>query len=159
MKLRSSGSSAPSETLLYEAIALASGEHVAAVALPAVPGALPAELRAWGMASHHSISAMRGIIRSCLAEWEERPALAPKVCGGGAVAFADLTRYLHLARERAMIGPEGSIEAAAIMLVNAIFMDAMTRDVMPGAHPYSPEQSIELFVDLVLRGLAAKELA
>ena len=146
------------ESLLLEAIGQAScDQHPCG--LPETPVQLAAELRDWGIAQHASISEMRGIIRSCLAEWEERPELAPKVCGGGGVAFADLTRYLTLGRERGAIGPDGSIEAAAIMLINGIFMDAMTRDVMPGTHPYSPEKSIELFVDLVLRGLSAKELA
>jgi AcrR family transcriptional regulator len=146
------------EALLLEAIGQAAFEHLV-VSLPETPLHLAAELTYWGEAQHRSISAMRGIIRSCLAESEERPGLAPKACGGGAVAAADLTRYLTLARQRGLIGAEGAIDAAAIMLINAIFMDAMTRDIMPGAHPYSPEQTLELFVDLVLRGLGAKELA
>ena len=146
------------EALLLEAIGQAAFEHLV-VSLPETPSNLTAELTYWGEAQHRSITAMRGIIRSCLAESEERPGLAPQACGGGAVAAADLTRYLMLARARDMIAPAGAIDAAAIMLINAIFMDAMTRDIMPAAHLYSPEQSIELFVDLVLRGLAAKELA
>lgn len=146
------------EALLLEAIGHAAFEHLV-VSLPEIPSDLTSELVYWGQAQHRSITAMRGIIRSCLAESEERPGLAPQACGGGAVAAADLTRYLTLAREREMVAPDGAIDAAAIMLINAIFMDAMTRDVMPAAHPYSPEQSVELFVDLVLRGLAAKELA
>lgn len=146
------------EALLLEAIGQASGSNDA-LGLPAEPGDLAREMVYWGLAHHESISQMRGIIRSCLAEWEERPELAPKVCGGGAVAVSDLVRYLGLARERGMIGERGAIDAAAVMLVNAIFMDAMTRDVMPGTHPYPPEQAIELFVELVLRGLAAAERA
>jgi len=146
------------EALLLEAIGQAAFEHLV-VSLPETPANLTSELVYWGQAQHRSISAMRGIIRSCLAESEERPGLAPQACGGGAVAVADLIRYLMLARQQKMIAPGGAIDAAAIMLINAIFMDAMTRDVMPAAHPYPPEQSIELFVDLVLRGLAAKELA
>lgn len=144
--------------LLHQAIGQASGCQSQAV-LPDVPRKLAAELTDWAITQHGSLSGMRGIIRSCLAEWEERPELAPQVCGGGHVAYTDLKRYLDAARADGLIGAEGSIEAASVMLINTIFMDAMTRDVMPGAHPYSPEQSIELFVDLVLRGLAAKELA
>jgi AcrR family transcriptional regulator len=146
------------EALLLKAIGQASGSNDA-LGLPEQPGDLAAEMAHWGLANHQSISQMSGIIRSCLAEWEERPELAPKVCGGGAVAVADLVRYLGLARDRGMIGDGGAIDAAAVMLVNAIFMDAMTRDVMPSTHPFAPERSIELFVDLVLRGLAATERA
>ena len=146
------------ESLLLEAIGQASCEH-GPCELPAVPADLAAELINWGIASHQSISNMRGIIRSCLAEAEERPELTPRVCGGGQVAMSELVRYFGVARDLGMIGSRGSIEAAAVMFINTIFMDAMTRDVMPGTHPYSPEQSIALFVDLVLRGLDAKELA
>lgn len=145
------------ESLLLEAITLASGDHGITTRLPDSPRMLATELRVWGVAHHGSIREKGGIIRACLAEWEQRPELAPKVCAGGLVAFADLTRYLGLARERGMIGRDGSLEAAAVMLSNAIFMDAMTRDVMPGAAPYSAEESIRLFVDLVLRALAVTE--
>jgi AcrR family transcriptional regulator len=146
------------ESLLLEAIGHASCEH-GPTTLPETPQNLAGELTAWGIANHHSISSMRGIIRSCLAESEARPELAPRVCGGGRVAVSELVRYLDIARNRGMIGTHGSIEAAALMFINTIFMDAMTRDVMPETHPYPPEQSIALFVDLVLRGLDAKELA
>jgi len=146
------------ESLLLEAIILASGDHGVVTRLPDSPQALSPELKTWGIAHHGSIREKSGIIRACLAEWEQRPELAPKVCGGGLVAFADLSRYLGVARARAMIGPHGSLEAAATMLLNAIFMDAMTRDVMPGTHPYSADESIGSFVDIVLRALAAKEI-
>jgi AcrR family transcriptional regulator len=147
------------ESLLLEAIMLATGEHrIPTLFLPDTPGTLKVELAAWGNAHHRSIAGKSGIIRTCLAEWEQRPELAPKVCGGGFVAFADLIRYLGVARDRGMIAAHGPVEAAATMLVNAIFMDAMTRDVMPGIHPHSVDESIESFVDVVLRALAAKEI-
>ena len=146
------------ESLLLEAITLASGDHNTAW-LPDRPQAMRTELLEWSAAHHASIREKSGIIRSCLAEWEQRPALAPKVCSGGVVAFADLTRYLSAAREREMIGFRGSVEVAATMLINSLFMDAMTRDVMPGTHPHSVDESIESFVDLVLRALAATEAA
>ncbi|MGH7593206.1 MAG: TetR/AcrR family transcriptional regulator [Gemmatimonadales bacterium] len=146
------------ESLLLQAIQQAS-RGPAAVLLPPVPGAMATELTVWGVAHHRSIAEKSGIIRTCLAEWEERPALAPKACEGGMAAFTDGVRYLNAARQRGLIGPSGSIEGAMIMLVNAVFMDAMTRDVMPGNHPWSPEESIAMFVDLVLRGLGAAEVA
>lgn len=146
------------ESLLLQAIRQASVGHPAAT-LPEVPGSMAKELEDWAVAQHRSIAEKSGIIRTCLAEWEERPALAPKACESGMIAFADGIRYLGLARKRGLIGTEGSIEGAMIMLVNAIFMDAMTRDVMPDNHPWSPEESIATFVDVVLRGLGAREVA
>jgi hypothetical protein len=122
-----------------------------------VPTDLAAELGAWAGAHHRMISAKRGIIRASLAEWEERPELAPVACQGAMGAFADVVRYLRAARERQMIGPEGSIEAASTMLLNTLFLDAMIRDVMPQVHPHSVEESLAMFVDLTLRSLAVKE--
>jgi len=145
------------ESLLMEAISTATGEHPAAT-LPAIPKKLSSELRTWVRTQHTSIQGMSGIIRGCLAEWEQRPDLAPVVCGGGEVAFADLTRYLSVARTEGLIGADGSIEAAATMLINTVFMDAMTRDVIPGTHPHSVDDSLGMYVDLVLRALAAKEI-
>ncbi len=93
------------ESLLLEAITLASGDHHIAARLPDTPRLLAAELTAWGISHHGSIKEKSGIIRACLAEWEQRPELAPKVCGGGLVAFADLTRYLGIARQREIHRP------------------------------------------------------
>jgi hypothetical protein len=122
-----------------------------------VPTDLPAELGAWAGIHHRLISEKRGIIRASLAEWEERPGLAPVACQGAMGAFADVVRYLRAARERQMIGPAGSIEAASVMLLNTLFLDAMLRDVMPQAHPHSVDESLDMFIDVTLRSLAVKE--
>jgi AcrR family transcriptional regulator len=146
------------ESLLLQAIRQASTTQPPAT-LPDIPGSMVEELTAWAIAHHRSLAGKSGIIRTCLAEWEERPALAPKACEGGMIAFADGLRYFTVARARRLISADGSIDGAMLMLVNAIFMDAMTRDVMPGNHPWSAEESIATFVDLVLRALGATELA
>lgn len=144
------------EALLLESIEAASRD-THAYPLPDVPTDLSAELGAWARMHHKLISERRGIIRASLAEWEERPGLAPVACHGAMAAFADVVRYLTAARERKMLGPEGSLEAASMMLLNTLFLDAMIRDVMPQAHPYSVDESLGLFVDLTLRSLSAKE--
>jgi AcrR family transcriptional regulator len=144
------------EALLMESIEAASRDSDA-YPLPDAPTDLMAELTAWARTHHKLISEKQGIIRTSLAEWEERPELAPVACHGAMAAFADVVRYLRVARERQLIGPEGSIEAASMMLLNTLFLDAMIRDVMPQAHSGSVDESMERFVDLILRGLAAKE--
>ena len=145
------------ESLLLEAIRQASAS-IPAIRLPEHPGSLVAELTDWAVAHHRLVAAKSGIIRACLAEWEERPGLVPKACEGGLGAAADAIRYLRVARERGLIGQGASIEAATIMLVNAVFMDAMTRDVVPVNHPWPADASIALFVDVILRGLGAREV-
>ena len=144
------------ESLLLEAIGQASLAEPPA-ALPDQPGTLAPELTAWALAQHRSLVARSGIIRSCLAEWEERPALAPQACEGRALAFNDGVRYLELARARGLIDVAGSIEGAMTMLVNSIFVDAMTRDLMP--HSAAPAESIAVFVDVMLRSLGVREIA
>lgn len=143
------------EALLLESIQSASQQETTNH-LPDVPSDLRRELTQWALAHHTEISGKRQMIRNCLAEWEEHPELAPVVCEGGMKAFADTTRYLTEARARQLIGKEGSLEAATVMLMNAVFMDAMTRDVGPLSPPHTVPEVVEMFVDLVLRALGAK---
>jgi AcrR family transcriptional regulator len=125
--------------------------------LPDIPARLAEELTVWALAHHQSIAAKSGIIRSCLAESDERPALASRACEGGMVAFGEGTRYLRAARSRGLIGRGASIEAATLMLINSIFMDAITRDLMPPGHARPVEALVAQFVELLLRGLGAPE--
>jgi AcrR family transcriptional regulator len=145
------------ESLLLEAIGHASPQPVAP--LPPVPGNLQAEITTWALAHHHSIRARRGLILSCLAESEERPALAPAACEGGRAAFEELVDYLTRARGRRLIGAEESVGPAATMLTNTIFMDAMTRDLMPTRQDDTPEQAIAAYTHVILRSLDAREAA
>lgn len=144
------------EALLLESIQSASHEEIA-VLLPEVPCQLHAELTVWALSQHAGLSGKRQMIRNCLAEWEEHPELAPVVCEGGMKAFAETTRYLTAARTKGLLGTEGSIEAATVMLMNAVFMDAMTRDVGPMSPPHTVPEVVDMFVELVLRALGARE--
>ena len=144
------------EALLTEAIRkVATESHPDR--LPEVPSDLRGELTAWAAGQHDRLRAKSSMIRTCLAEFEEHPELAPVACEGAMESMADAVRYLTLARERGLIGPDGSLEAATVMLMNAIFMDAITRDVVPDCQPVSPHEAIDAFVDLTLRSLGAGE--
>ena len=127
--------------------------------LPELPKRLRPELHRWALAQHAMLCEKRGLIRACLAESEQRPDLAPLACEGGLIVFADLVRYLRVARRKGLIGRGGSVEAAAGLLLNAVFMDAMMREAMPQAHPYTVAHGFDLFIDLILRGLGAGETA
>lgn len=144
------------EALVDEAIREVAHEVHPDRALPEVPKALRAELTEWSTGQHCRMKRYGPLIRTCLAEVGERPELATAVCDGSVTALHDAVRYLGIARERGMIGAEGSIEAATVMLMNAIFMDAVTRDVMIGYQPVSESEVIGEFVDLTLRALGAK---
>jgi AcrR family transcriptional regulator len=144
------------EALLLESIRSVSNGELT-VELPATPRRLRSELTVWALAHHAEIDGKRHLIRNCLAEWEEHPQLAPVICEGGMKAFTEMTRYLTAARNAGLLGAQGSLEAAAVMLMNAVFMDAMMRDVGPITPPQSVPDAVAMFVDLVLRALGATE--
>lgn len=145
------------ETLLLEAIQHASQSTRAA--LPRVPAHPHRELVRWSTQHHRAIREKRGIILSCLAEAEERPALAPPACESGRLAREELTAYLERAFERGLISRKTFIPAGAAMLMRSVFMDAMTRDMLPNLHPIDFPTLIDQQVDLLLHGLGATEAA
>jgi AcrR family transcriptional regulator len=143
------------ESLLLEAIQHASQQVPAA--LPRVPTDLHGELVRWATEHHRAIGEKRGIILSCLAEAEERPALAPQACEGGRVAREELTAYLRRAADGGLLSQLQLIDAGAAMLMRSVFMDAMTRDVIPELHAIDFPTLIDCQVELLLRGLGARE--
>lgn len=145
------------EALLGEAIRVVALEVHPASALPEVPVDLRAEMLEWVTNQHARLRHHGSLIRTCLAEFEEHPELAPVACDGSVSAFGDAARYLVAARRRGLIGPNGSIEAATVMLMNAVFMDAVTRDVIEGCRPVAEVDALREFVDLTLRALGAVE--
>lgn len=147
------------EALVDEAIREVAHEVHPEQGLPAVPGVVRVELTEWAVGQHQRMKRYGPLIRTCLAEVGERPEFAAAVCDGSVVALADAVRYFRVARQRGLISPEGSIEAATVMLMNAVFMDAITRDLALGYQPVPDTEAIDQFVDLTLRALGAKEAA
>ena len=146
------------ETMVDEAIREVAHEVHPPQGLPANPRLLRPELVEWSTGQHGKMKEFAPLIRTCLAEVGERPELAAAVCDGSVVALADAVRYFRQARELGLIGREGSVEAAAVMLMNAVFMDAVTRDVVEGCRTVPESEAIGEFVDLTLRALGAKEI-
>ncbi len=144
------------EVLLRAAI-----EHSTAIApataLPTEPGRLREEISIWARVIHAHVVQQGPMIRGCLAEFEEHPELAPVSCDGPMRAMQEMVRYLTRARELGMIGTSASLEGATVMLMNAVFLDAITRDVVPTCNAMSAENAVEVFVDLILRALSAQE--
>ena len=120
------------------------------------PRPRPEAARPAGWAHHRSIAAKRVIIRRPA---EERPTLAPKACEGGMAAFADGVRYLRAARERQMIGAGGSIEAAAVMLINESSSAHIARAISCPQCVSAPWKSRSHRSSGDLRGLGATEAA
>lgn len=145
------------EVLLGEAIrAVAQGVHPTH-SLPEVPQALREELLAWAVQQHELLREHGPLIRTCLGEFTEHPELAPVACEGALVSMGEAVRYLEAARAQGMLGSRGSIEAAVVMLMNAVFMDAITRGIATGYTPATEDVVLREFVDLTLRALGARE--
>jgi AcrR family transcriptional regulator len=145
------------EALLKEAIAWSSAQDQFP-RLPELPGDLRAELVAWAHAMHAIVVRKRAMIRTCLAEFEEHPELAHVACDGPMGAMQDAVRYLTAARAAGRLTAPGAIEAPVVMLMDTLFMEGVTGDVMPECSPIPSGQAIEMFVDVVLRALGATEV-
>lgn len=141
------------ESLLVEAVRCQAADAMQDQ-LPVRPTDLRAELVAWAARHHGQLHERSSMIRTCLAEFEEHPELAPVATEGAERTMGDMLRYFGEARRLGLIGPEGSLEAATVMLMNALFMDAITRDVLPGCGLVSTDEAVAAFVDHTLRALA-----
>lgn len=140
------------EVLLREAIESAALVGPLGV-LPEEPGNIREELLSWALAVHAHTVGQRKLIRTGLAEFEEHPEVAPVSCEGALRAMEQMVGYLKKARARGLIAEEGSLEGATMMLMNAIFLDGITRDVVPSCGGMTVPVTIGTFVDLTTRAL------
>jgi AcrR family transcriptional regulator len=145
------------ETLLHEAIARA-GADDAVAPLPDHPVDPAGELTAWARAHLASLRARRSLIRTCMAEMDEHPAIlsSSSVDKPPARAAAALAHYLRRLREHGLATAAFDERVAAAMLMGAMFGDAMGRDMMPAMFSRGVEASLREYVRLILRGVGAR---
>jgi AcrR family transcriptional regulator len=145
------------ETLLHEAIARA-GADDAVAPLPDHPVDPAGELTAWARAHLASLRARRSLIRTCMAEMDEHPAIlsSSSVDKPPARAAAALAHYLRRLREHGFATAAFDERVAAAMLMGAMFGDAMGRDMMPAMFSRGVEASLREYVRLILRGVGAR---
>lgn len=120
--------------------------------LPQEPGDPAAEILAWARAYIAEMRAHRSLIRTCMGEMEVRPEILPN--DAPPVRAAErLEAYLQRMRERGMASGEFDACAATIMLMGVLFADAMGRDVMPKVYRNDPDEAVQDYVSLFLRGI------
>jgi AcrR family transcriptional regulator len=141
------------EALLREAL-FREGREVHIPPLPEQPVDAAAELTEWCLEHLHRLREAAPIIRTCLAEFEERPEVSACGCQVPLQAANQLAAYLDRLKEAGRMSPEQSSRAAAAMLMGAIFADAMGRDLMPERYPYSMEEGVATYVRIFLRGIS-----
>jgi AcrR family transcriptional regulator len=142
-----------------------------AALLPKVPVQPEREVAAWATAHLAHLRLNRVLIRKTMAELEERPAIAPSMCGGWCDAEQELRDYVRRLRRHGFLvdpstdacGIKVDLDVAVAMLTSALFADAMGRDVMPKLFPQPVERAPLMYVRCFLRSLgclqARRELA
>lgn len=125
-----------------------------AVALPEVPSDPLAELTAWAQNDHAFMLECRGMIRTTMAEVNERPECAFEYADHPVESFKRLREYLDRLVQHGFVPANAETSAAAAMLKGSLFADAMGRDVMPSMFPPA-DQAPATYVRLILRSLGA----
>lgn len=138
--------------LLTQALADASRERVH-TGLPAEPRDPEAELMAWSHAGYSHLRLHAAMIRTTLGELAEAPDAARCVARPPVQVHAELLRYLQRLRDRGMAEGEWEPDAAANLLMGALFSDAIARDAFPEKYPYPEAEAPAKYVRMFLRAI------
>ena len=140
--------------LLSEALA-AANRHPVETGLPWDPRDPQAELLAWSRAGYAHLRRHAAMIRTTLGELAESPEAARCVAGNPMRVHSELLGYLHRLRERGMVDLDWEPDAAANLLMGALFADAVARDAVPEKYPYPEADAPAKYVKLFLRAIGA----
>jgi AcrR family transcriptional regulator len=141
--------------LLSEALDRASSTPVVCC-LPAVPADPAAELLAWSRHGYAMLRQSAALLRTAMGEMEESPEAARCAAHNSLRAHDDLRGYLVRLREAGMAGGGWDPDAAASMLMGALFGDVMSRDMVPEKLPFGEDRAAELYVALFLRAIGCR---
>jgi AcrR family transcriptional regulator len=140
--------------LMAEAIACAA-QRGFEYRLPGEPVDPATELTEWGREHLAHLRRSSGMIRTCMGEMEQAPEIRACAGAGPRHVSEELRGYLGRLQGRGMADPRVDVNAAAALLMGALFGDAMMRDMMPEHFPYTPEEAPDKYVELLLRAIGA----
>jgi AcrR family transcriptional regulator len=143
--------------LLHEAVKCA-GIGANLCELTARPTDPRRELSEWALLTHRNLHQHASLIRTAMAEIEERPDFLPPEQSPAVGAAQALRRYLERLKAAGRIPAEVELDAATMMFMATLFTDGVSRDIMPQLYPRPAEQSIQQYVELFLRALGVEEL-
>ncbi len=123
------------------------------VTLPEEPGDVEHELTAWCEAHLHALRQHRSMIRQTMADLDEHPEMGPHLCRGQTPHFNELVQYATRLVERHPEGEGGDVVAACSFLFNALFSDAMGREIVPGVFPQPEHEAPVRYVRTFVRAL------
>ena len=142
-----------SKDALIRAAITRAGHSAVTQLLPQTPRDPFREVRDWAKAHIAELRERRSLIRTCMGEIEEHPGIFSAQNSPPAVAAKALSHYLRRLRETGLAKAQFDETAASAMLMGALFADAMGRDIMPDLYRNEPEQALDQYVRLFLRGL------
>lgn len=144
------------EALIKEALELVRRpEGLVRLAEPGHPGA---ELEAWAWQLYQRWYQGRHLISRVMGDLIEHPEIAPSICDEPHDEHAELSAYLERLRAVGLARAEFRSDAAAGLLLGAIFTHAMWRDHLGEDLP-TPEQVIGQFVALLLQSVGCDPVA
>lgn len=146
------------DALIRQAIARV-GQPTSQSSLPNEPRAPFQELLEWARTHITDLRSRRSLIRTCMGEFEEHPGILPMDESPPARAAKALSRYLAHLRARGIATATFDERAASTMLMGVLFADAMGRDVMPDMFDNDPEDALQEYVRLFLRGIGVDPLS
>lgn len=141
------------DALIREAISRAESSLASVVRLPASPREPFRELRDWARAHLTELRDRRSLIRTSMGEVEEHPGIFSAENSPPAAAAKELSRYLRQLRANGLAKAPFDEGAASTMLMGVLFADAMGRDIMPDMYRNDPEEALDQYVKLFLRGI------
>lgn len=143
------------EELIRAAIGWANRSAGPGAELPARPAHPRVELVGWAEDHLARLRRLRAMIRTCMGESGARPEIMAGVRASRLRTRAELRGYLGALSDAGLVAPGTNLDAAAGMLLGAMFSDAMSRDLVPELFHYPEEEAASLYVDLLLRALAS----
>jgi AcrR family transcriptional regulator len=140
--------------LMQQALRFAAA-HTERVGLPAEPVDPAAELGEWVALHLAHLRRSRSMIRTAMGEFEQAPEMGRCVVDGPVLVVRELEGYLGRLAARGLADAELDVEAAAAMLMGAMFGDAMGRDVAPSRFPFGEAEAGERYLRFFLRAIGA----
>lgn len=123
---------------------------------PADPAA---ELNTWAWSVYQHWYQGRELISRVMGDLIEHPVLAPDVCEEPGCEHGALSRYLDRMRERGLARGDFRSDAAAGLLLGAVFTHAVWRDHFEDASLPAPALVIREYVALLLNAVGAETIS
>ena len=136
---------------MREALARPQGEGLEP--LPEAPADPVGELTRWCRSHLHALQARAPLIRTCLGEFVERPEMVTPEISCPLGAARALASYLERLKQRGLTSASFDGGVAATMLVGVLFSDAVGRDIVPDMYASHPDEAVEEYVTMFLRGI------